>query len=215
MALGAPTTDDRLPTADCPLATGATRCQHLRMADFLAGRLLVASPKLVDPTFARSVICVCAHDANGALGVILNRPIAGVDIGEHLPDWAPLLPRNPQPFHGGPVEPEAAIALGLAAAGVPDANWTPVSRRVGLVDLKSHPADLSAEIVALRVFLGYAGWSPGQLEQEVADEAWFVVDELDDDAFTDAPETLWRDVLRRQSGHLAMFAHFPPTPGLN
>lgn len=185
------------------------------MAESLAGRLLVASPKLVDANFARTVICVCAHDENGALGVVLNRPIAGVNVAEHLPDWRALLPGPAEPYQGGPVEPEAAIALGLARNRVPDSNWTPVSHRLGLVDLKSRPEDLGAELSALRVFLGYAGWSAGQLDREVADEAWFVVHARDEDAFTDEPSALWREVLRRQGGHLAMFAHFPPKPGLN
>lgn len=185
------------------------------MADLSAGRLLVASPKLTDPNFARTVICLCAHDENGALGVVLNRPIAGVDIAEHLPDWGGVLAPGAQPFQGGPVEPSAAIALGLLRRGEAATRWTPVTTRLGLVDLKSSPAELGGELEQLRVFLGYAGWTAGQLEAEVAEEAWFVVDGRDEDAFNDDPETLWREVLRREGGQLALFAHFPPTPGLN
>lgn len=184
------------------------------MADSLAGRLLVASPKLVDPNFARSVVCLCAHDAGGALGVVLNRPLAGVDIAEHLPEWRAVLGSPPTAFAGGPVEPSAALALGRLRTGTPETGWTPVTSRLGLVDLRSVPDDLR-ELEEVRVFLGYAGWGAGQLEAEIAEEAWFVIPAAESDPFTREPASLWRDVLRRQGGQLAMFAYFPPEPGLN
>jgi putative transcriptional regulator len=184
------------------------------MVESLVGRLLVASPKLIDPTFARSVICVCAHDANGALGVVINRPLEGIDPAELLPEWRALLGPEPVAYAGGPVEREAALGLGLLRADG-EARWTQVAGRIGLVNLGSSPDELGAELTEMRIFLGYAGWSPGQLDAEVEDDAWFVVDATEHDPFTHEPETLWRDVLRRQGGQLAMFAYFPPKPGLN
>lgn len=185
------------------------------MADSLAGRLLVASPRLVDPNFNRAVICLCAHDEDGALGVILNRPMVGVDVGAALPEWRDVLGPEPVAYAGGPVEPSSALALGLLR-GAAAARWRPVNHRVGLIDLGSGPAGLGdGELEAMRVFLGYAGWGAGQLESEIAEDAWFVLNVEDTDPFSPEPENLWNHVLRRQGGRLAMFAFFPPTPNAN
>ena len=202
-----------------PTTVPVWRAPHLpamisAMPDSLAGRLLVASPKLVDPNFARSVICVCAHDENGALGVVINRPIEGIDPAALLPEWIALLGPEPVAYAGGPVEREAALGLGLLREPR-DVGWTPVTGRLGLVNLGAPPDDFTADLEQMRVFLGYAGWSAGQLDAEIADEAWFVVDATERDPFTHDPHNLWRDVLRRQGGQLAMFAFFPPKPGLN
>jgi putative transcriptional regulator len=68
---------------------------------------------------------------------------------------------------------------------------------------------------ALRIFAGYAGWSPGQLQDEIDEGAWYVVEAETGDAFTNNPEDLWRTVLRRQTGDLALMATFPDDPTLN
>lgn len=184
------------------------------MADSLAGRLLVASPKLVDPNFARTVVCVCAHDADGAMGVVLNRPLPGVEVTEHLAEWRGALGGPATAFAGGPVEPSAALALGRIRGAAPGTRWTLITARLGLVALRSEADDLGG-LEEMRIFLGYAGWGAGQLEAEIAEEAWFVVAAAESDPFTRAPDTLWRDVLLRQGGQLAMFAYFPMEPGLN
>ena len=193
---------------------GTPRPHDQGMADSLAGRLLVASPKLVDPNFARAVVCVCAHDAGGAMGVVLNRPLPGVEVAEHLPEWRAALGDPATAFAGGPVEQSAALALGRLRGAAPGTRWTLITARLGLVDLRSEPRDLD-ELEEMRIFLGYAGWAAGQLEAEIAEDAWFVVAAAESDPFTREPDTLWRDVLRRQGGQLAMFAYFPTEPGLN
>ncbi len=111
-------------------------------------------------------------------------------------------------FTGGPVSPDAVIALGR---GVPDAveGWVPIIGDLGTVDLGRDPLDLGVPLDDLRVFVGYAGWAPGQLEGELDANAWFVVDLERDDPFVPAPERLWREVLKRQRGHPAMFAQYP------
>lgn len=186
------------------------------MAD-LTGRLLIAGPRLIDPNFMRTVVLVCRHDEEGALGLILNRP-TGVPVAEALPDWMePLAPPNVV-FLGGPVQPEMAVGLGRlhqVHAGRPDSDdWTPIDDRLGLVNLGAAPAAEVARLERLRVFAGYAGWSAGQLDFEVASGDWFVVAEQFD-AFTAAPEGLWRRALRRQPGTLRLFADFPADPSLN
>lgn len=174
------------------------------MSEWLVGRLLVATPLLVDPNFARSVVLLIDHDEEGALGVVLNRP-TDLTVEDELPVWAPLVGEPPCVFAGGPVEPAVGVAIGEGAVPwkIPIAG---LDRNVGLVDLDG-PDD--AAIERLRIFAGYAGWSPGQLEAEVEEVAWWVLPGSADDVFTSRPEDLWSTILRRQSGDLAMFAHYP------
>jgi putative transcriptional regulator len=185
----------------------------------LTGHLLVASPVLGDPNFERSVVLLVDHDEEGALGVVLNRPTT-VSVGAVVPAWGDYTTGPPQVFKGGPVGEDSALALGALAPGHDsDADEPDGFRRlfgtIGLVDLDAEPDDLAAELRAVRVFAGYAGWGPGQLEDELAEQAWFVVESLPGDAFSDVPERLWRDVLRRQGGDLALVATFPDDPSLN
>ena len=184
----------------------------------LTGRLLVAAPRLVDPNFIRGVVLVCRHDDDGALGVVLNR-LTSVTVGEALPDWVePLAPPNVV-FLGGPVQPEMAVGLGRLrpehAGRAESEQWTPVDDRLGLVNLGASPAEEVALLDRLRVFAGYAGWSAGQVDLEVASGDWFVLAAEEDDPFTAGPGGLWRRVLHRQRGPLALFADFPPDPSLN
>ena len=184
----------------------------------LTGRLLVAAPRLIDPNFARTVVLVCRHDDEGALGLVLNRPTS-VAVGEALPGWVePLAPPNVV-FLGGPVQPEMAVGLGRLRgehSGRADTEeWTPIGDQLGLVNLGSSPAGEVGALDRLRVFAGYAGWSAGQLDFEVASADWFVLPALAEDHFTAAPGGLWRRVLRRQPGPVALFADFPLDPSLN
>ena len=118
-------------------------------------------------------------------------------------------------FSGGPVAPEAVIAL--ARGGYENATgWVSVLGEVGTVDVGGDPADLDFPLDALRVFVGYAGWAPGQLEDELAQEAWFVIPLLPSDPFRRRiPSTSGATCLRRQRGRVAMFAHYPTDPEMN
>jgi putative transcriptional regulator len=184
-------------------------------AELRAGRLLVATPLLLDPNFRRTVVLICARDEQGGtMGLVLNRPIeAGLDVV--LPEWRALVAPPAVLFAGGPVQREVALALGRASDGPPAAGWTGVTESLGLVNLAEDPAVLAPRVDALRVYSGYAGWAPGQLEGEIGEQAWFVVDATPADAFSDQPHDLWRAVLRRQRGTLAMFADFPTDPRAN
>ena len=176
------------------------------------GKLLVATPKLTDPNFARTVILMIAHDDNGALGVVLNRPITQAPLADHVPAWAGLAAPPGVVFLGGPVEPVRALGIGRIGGGAECPGWTRLDGQTGLVDLTREPADIDVAVREVRVFTGYAGWSAGQLDGEVQEDAWFVISAEPEDAFTADPATLWTTVLRRQSGKLAMFAHFPVIP---
>jgi putative transcriptional regulator len=179
----------------------------------LRGRLLVATPPLVDPNFDRSVVLLLEHGEDGALGIILNRP-TDASLASILPEWHTHASAPGVVFSGGPVAPEAVIAL--ARGGTDDTSgWVSVLDEVGSVDVGGDPADLGFTLEAMRVFVGYAGWAPGQLEAELEADAWFVVSTRPSDAFSRDPEQLWRDVLRRQRGRVAMFANYPDDVTVN
>src|SRR3954454_2274989 len=142
----------------------------------LTSRLLVASPLLVEPTFSRTVILLLEHARDaGALGLVLDRPDTSPVDGV-VPSIADLATDPPVLFNGGPVSPSVAIALGLAAPGAKPEGWTPVMPPIVTVDLDHDPALLATSLRALRVFAGYSGWAAGQLETEIAEGAWYVVD---------------------------------------
>jgi len=183
------------------------------VAESLAGKLLVASLSLVDPNFFRTVVLVCMHDPDGAMGLVLNRPVMEAPVADHLPQFAGLAADPPVVFQGGPVEPTAAIALGRFHPGAAPANR--VVGDVALLDLSRPVADYRPDLLATRVFAGYSGWSAGQLDREIAEEAWFVVPALEGDAFDPDPATLWRRVLQRQPGRLKLFAWAPADPRVN
>lgn len=198
------------PTGDGPLGpTGEGAA-----VQSLTGRLLVATPLLGDPTFARSVVVILDHDEDGALGVVVNRPTS-VDVAEVLPVWRPYATGPGVVFSGGPVATDAALALAQVPGAGEPMGWRRVSGALGLVDLDVPPEVVAAEIGALRIFAGYAGWAPGQLEAELAEGAWWVLEAEPGDAFSDAPQVLWRAVLRRQRGDLALVSTFPDDPSMN
>jgi putative transcriptional regulator len=180
----------------------------------LKGKLLLATPPLVDPNFDRTVVLMLEHGDEGALGLVLNRP-TDEDVDELLPNWRPLITGAPVLFDGGPVEQAAVIGLAwvraepldVAVDGVDGSDWVDGDEDgdegLGTVDLSEDPDAVVDRLEQLRLFRGYAGWGPGQLEDELAANAWIVVDADRSDAFTVAPQSLWRDVLRRQGGSLA------------
>lgn len=177
------------------------------------GRLLLAGPSLRDPNFARTVVLMLDHDDEGALGVVLNRP-TDYPVTSALPAWSPFVCEPDVVFVGGPVAPDTALALGRLPSGAETpAGFTPVIGPVGIIDLDDL---LTARTVRdVRLFAGYAGWAPGQLEGELASDAWIVLDSLPVDSTTPHPEQLWEAVLRRQPGSLALLAAYPDEPVWN
>jgi len=181
----------------------------------VAGRLLVATPLLQDPNFARTALFIAEHSPDGALGVVLNRP-SDTEVAEVLPLWGDAVSSPGLVFVGGPVSPEGALALAhVGGAGVPDEGFQVVVDGFGVVDLEHDPAILGPHLAGMRVYAGYAGWGPGQLDAEIDEGAWYVLDGAPDDVFCSRPDVLWRDVLRRQGGELALVSTFPADPSLN
>lgn len=177
------------------------------------GQLLVASPALTDPHFARAVVLVLDHDDDGALGVVLDRP-SELAVREVLPGWADIVDPPPTLFAGGPVSTGSALGVAVLVPGTASAplGWRRVFGDTGLLDLDTPLEVLADALAGLRIFAGYSGWSPGQLEAEVAEGAWFVVPAQPGDLLCAEPEQLWGRVLRRQGGRLALLATFPADP---
>lgn len=176
----------------------------------LQGRLLVSSPALIDPNFRKTVVLIAHHDDDGALGLVLSRP-SEVTAAEAVPSLAGLPGAEDPVFVGGPVQPEAFMVL--AEFEDVDEAAAPIFDSLGFM-----PADAEAEelsVVRLRMFAGYSGWGEGQLEGELEEESWIVVDAELEDAFANDPDELWRSVLRRQGGPFGLMENMPFDPGLN
>lgn len=179
------------------------------------GDLLVASAVLTDGVFDQTVVLVLDHDDDGALGVIVNE-ISQTPLESVLPDWVPTVSEPKLLFHGGPVSPNGAICLAsVAEQGEEPPGWRRLFDRVGLLHLDTPIEIVAGAYADLRIFAGYAGWSPGQLAGEVAQQMWHVVPATYDDVFGTQPTRLWRRVLRRQRSALAFFATWVADPELN
>ena len=190
-------------------------------SEALAGRLLVATPVLGDPNFRRTVVLVVEHEEEqGTLGVVLNRPTQ-VPVDQVLEPWMDLATSPSVVFSGGPVATNSALALALVPGTDEPVGWHPLDggapamTRLGLVDLDAPPGLLGPAVTSLRVYAGYAGWSPGQLKAEIEEGAWYVISAEPADAFCAEPGRLWSAVLRRQDGELAYVATYPDDPSLN
>ncbi|GAA3108957.1 YqgE/AlgH family protein [Streptomyces rectiviolaceus] len=193
----------------------------------LTGRLLVATPALADPNFDRAVVLLLDHDEEGSLGVVLNRPTP-VDVADILEGWGDLAGAPGVVFQGGPVSLDSALGVAVIPgeegaspgsrprpSGGEPIGWRRVHGAIGLVDLDTPPELLAPALGSLRIFAGYAGWGPGQLEDELVEGAWYVVESEPGDVSSPDPERLWRAVLRRQRSELAMVATYPDDPSLN
>ena len=165
------------------------------MEGSLKGQLLIATPQLAD-YFRRSVVLVLEHNEEGAMGVVLNRP-TDTPVAEAVPDLADLAGQDSLVHAGGPVNPSTVIALG-------DVDGEP--QLLG-------PDDTALEPRRLRVFAGYAGWAPGQLDGELEEEAWITEPADPGDPFAEGD--LWPEVLQRKGGGYALLATMPPDPSLN
>ena len=182
--------------------------------DSLRGKLLLAAPALKDPNFDRSVVFIAEHSEDGAMGLVLNRP-SDAPVAEAIPDLEWVADSGAESVYvGGPVAPNGVIVL---------AEWEDPSQAVVLVDddLGFVPGDvedtdaLAAAVRRARVYAGHAGWGPGQLEDELAEDAWIVEPPRREEVFTEEPEDLWAAVLRRKGRRYALLSTMPPDPSLN
>lgn len=178
-----------------------------------AGVLLIAPPAMTDPNFNRSVVLLCEHTDEGSFGLVLNRPLEAspADLVEGMDGYPGRLGL------GGPVQTDTLHYLHRHGDTITDA--------INIVDgvLWGGDFDMVLAMIAgnqttetdLRFFLGYTGWSPGQLLDEIELGGWIVTEARPDDVFPDDPPSLWRTILRRMGGEYAILANFPEDPRMN
>jgi putative transcriptional regulator len=177
------------------------------------GQLLVAGPALQDPNFRRTVVLICEHTADGALGLVINRPTT-IEVTDAVPELAALLGPGACLWSGGPVQPQSIVLLAEISEDPPE-DALMVVGDVGLVLQGVDLEELAGGADRGRAFLGYSGWGPGQLEDELERGDWIVVPAEPDDAFREDADALWGEVLARQGGEYALLATMPPDPSLN
>jgi len=177
----------------------------------LQGQLLVASPALLDPNFKRAVVLITEHNEEGAAGLVLNRP-SDAEVSELVPQLEPLVDDGEHIWMGGPVQQNAVLVLGEFVD--PDDAAVPLFGALGFPSL-DEPHEVVPLTTRRRIFAGYAGWGSGQLEDELAREDWILEPAQPDDAFTEAPDELWADVLRRKGGIYELVARMPEDPRVN
>lgn len=178
----------------------------------LKGKLLLASPTLSDPNFARTVVLVAEHNEDGAMGLVLNRP-ATTTVAESAPELEELVDAEEPIYIGGPVQPSAVIVL--ASFEQPDVAGLLVGDHVGFLSAEEDFATSRDATRELRVFAGHAGWGPGQLDEELEREDWIVEPPADGELFSADAEELWSEVLTRKGGAFALVARMPLDPSVN
>jgi putative transcriptional regulator len=182
------------------------------MAESLAGQLLLASPSLLDPNFARTVVLVGLHSEDGAMGVVLNRPSA-VTVGEAVPQLEDTVGALEPVYVGGPVQASSIVVL--AEFLDPSPAGLLVLGRIGFPAPEAGIEELADATARRRVFAGHAGWGQGQLDAEIAEEDWIVHPAQPQDVFSEAPQELWSTILTRKGGRYALIARMPEDPSVN
>lgn len=177
--------------------------------------MLVAGVAVSDGVFDRTVCLIVDADPHGVLGIVVNR-LTDHDLDAALPGWGAVASFPSRLFDGGPVSREGAVCLAVPSdADEEPPGWRPIFGRVGLLHLDSPVEIVLGAYSSLRIFAGYAGWEPGQLQAELANGWWHPIATEHADIFDPEPDSLWRRVLRRQGGELALLANWTPTPELN
>jgi putative transcriptional regulator len=180
----------------------------------LAPTLLLSMPQMQDENFDRTVVLLCDHTADGAFGLVLNRPTT--TAAAEAVAFDPPLDGHEGPllWMGGPVEPQRGwILLGESVDGQSETEVAPGLYLSTSIELLRQV--IQATPPRARVLTGYAGWGPGQLDDELDEESWIVEPALPEDVFTAEPDELWASVLRRKGGPYAVLALMPPDPSLN
>ncbi|MEN8041557.1 MAG: YqgE/AlgH family protein [Actinomycetota bacterium] len=173
-----------------------------------AGQFLIATPIIALPPFARSVVLLLEHDDSGAIGVIINQP-TDLLVADHLPDLGISLSEPAHVFLGGPVSSDTAIVLARGE----DLDFLRPSTLgdIGIVDVDN----TSQDFVHARVFAGYSGWDPGQLEAELEEGAWWPVLAAPDEIFAIDVADMWEKTVERAPGSIPLYATYPDDPSEN
>jgi putative transcriptional regulator len=183
------------------------------MADSLQGQLLIAAPSLEDPNFRRTVLLVCVHSSQGALGLVLNRP-SPLEAIEAVPEVAAALGggAGARLWLGGPVQTSDIVLL---ADFVDPGDSLLIAGDIGLVTDGAPLDELGARTRRLRAFLGHSGWGPGQLDAELERDDWIVAPLEAGDPFAEDADDLWVTALEELGGQYALVARMPDDPSMN
>lgn len=178
----------------------------------LKGKLLFSTPALFDPNFRRTVVLVAEHGEDGAMGLVLNRP-SETTVEEAVPELADVAGANSRVFVGGPVQPQSVLVL--AEFEEPEDAAAVVVGDIGFARADGDLDDLARLTRRARVFAGYSGWSPGQLEAELEEDSWLVEPVDDVDLLADPEEDLFGTALRTKGGAYRILALMPDDPRSN
>lgn len=177
----------------------------------LGGSLLVAGPALWDPNFRRTVVLVGHHDDDGAVGVVLNRA-SEIEVAIAAPPLAALVGQGERLFIGGPVQPQSAVVV--ADFEHPERAEVVAFGSIGFLPDETDAAEVG-ELRRARVFAGYAGWGAGQLERELEEGGWILEPARPEDVFTEEPDQLWSDIVRRKGPEYRLISTMPLDPSAN
>ena len=178
----------------------------------IRGKLIIASPALVDPNFARSVVLIAEHTQDGAMGLVLNRP-SDAEVSVAVGELGGIVAPGDLVYEGGPVQTSAVMVL--AEFNDPRASAAIILGDVGFLPSHGDPGELADGLRRSRVFAGHSGWSAGQLEAELEEGSWIVVGARVDDVFAPDPDELWGEALERKGGAFALLARMPDDPSVN
>ncbi|HMP81635.1 MAG TPA: YqgE/AlgH family protein [Verrucomicrobiota bacterium] len=165
---------------------------------YLQGQLLLDSGDLQGSFFQRTVILICQHNSEGAFGLVLNRG-TGKTVGEMVVADLPDSLKESPLFLGGPVQPTALSFL-HSDEFIPDANVMPNVSLGHSLDELADIGESFSQTKKVKIFAGYAGWSPGQLEDELKRKAWLTHPASLDLVFNTIPEKLWPMILQSKGG---------------
>lgn len=174
---------------------------------YLKGHLLLDSGQLRGSFFQRTVLLICQHDAEGAFGLVLNRA-TGSKVGEMLVADLPDSLKESPLYLGGPVQPTALSFLHTDSF-IPDANVMPNVSLCHSLDALTEIGESFSPMRKVKMFAGYAGWSPGQLEEEIERKAWLTHPATPELVFDTDPEQLWRIILNQKGWKYKLLAQMP------
>jgi putative transcriptional regulator len=173
----------------------------------LKGQLLLDNGRLQGSFFHRTVLLICQHDEEGAFGLVLNRP-TGKQVGEALTANLPDILRTQDLFLGGPVQPQALSYL-HADNFLPDANVLPNLNLDHSLDNLMDLGDSFSTTQRIKVFAGYAGWSPGQLDDEMKRDTWLTHPASPELVFHERPDELWPMILKQKGWKYRLISQRP------
>ena len=173
----------------------------------LKGQLLLDNGRLAGSFFHHTVILICQHDSDGAFGLVLNRG-TGNKIGEALVANVPAGLKEQPLFLGGPVQPQALSFL-HSDSFIPDANVMPNLQLEHSLDTLIELSDAYSPTQQLKVFAGYAGWSPGQLDAELKRDTWLTHPASVELVFYPKPDELWKLILGEKGWKFRLLSEAP------